>query len=62
MKKLLAIACLVAAPAVCLTGCGESGNKVIQPPEGSTSMTSDQMADYEAQMRSGASSSARPGN
>ncbi|MCD0461245.1 hypothetical protein [Roseiconus lacunae] len=60
MKKLIALVLLL-TPMICLTGCGDSGNKVIEPPENGNTLSDDQMAEYEEQMRSGQGSSG-PGN
>ncbi|OYP37964.1 hypothetical protein [Rhodopirellula sp. MGV] len=62
MKKFVVAMFLISIPAIGLTGCGDSGNKVTEKPENSSPMTDQQMQDYEAQMRSGAATSSRPGN
>lgn len=58
MKQLLFAIALVVLPLGAMTGCGGSTeNKVIEGGSSEPVMSSDQMADYEAQMRSGAASS-----
>lgn len=59
MKKLLLLSALVCFPAIGTIGCGSGENKIIEA-EPEPSMTSDQQAEYERQMREGSSS--RPGN